>query len=178
VGGLATLAPPGGGATVVDLFAGSGNTLYWLLRHQPGARGLGFELDDTVYALTRANLALLDLPIALEHVEYRAGLAALAPPADHLLVAFIAPPWGEALDPLAGLDLRRTTPPIAEIVDVLATRFVGRPLLCAIQVFEQVDPGSLDDVTARFDWSAFRVYRLNEPGQDHGVLLGTCGWAP
>ena len=178
VGGLATLAPPGGGVTVVDLFAGSGNTLCWLLRHQPRARGLGFELDDTVFALTRDNLALLGLPIALEHVEYRGGLAALSPPADHLLVAFIAPPWGAALDPFAGLDLRGTTPPIAEIVDVLATRFVGRRLLCAIQVHEHTEPASLDEVTARFDWSALRVYRLNAPGHDHGVVLGTCGWAP
>ena len=178
VGGLATLAPAADGVTVVDPFAGSGNTLYWLLRHLPGARGLGFEIDDTVFALTRANLALLGLPVELAHVEYRAGLATLSPPADHLLVVFIAPPWGAALDPVAGLDLRRTTPPIAEVVDVLATRFLGRRLLCAIQVFEQVDAASLDEVTARFDWSALRVYRLNGAGRDHGVLLGTCGWAP
>src|SRR5262245_31211150 len=26
----------------VDPFVGSGNTLYWLLRHLPGARGMGF----------------------------------------------------------------------------------------------------------------------------------------
>ena len=179
VGGLATLAPAGGGTTVVDLFAGSGNTLYWLLRHQPGARGVGFELDDTVFGLTRDNLGLLGLPVEVTHVDYREGLAALASPADHLLVVFVAPPWGTALDPLAGLDLRRTTPPVAEIVDVLATRFVGRRLLCAIQVFEHVDPASLDEVGARFDWSALRVYRLSDaPGQDHGVLLGTCGWTP
>ena len=30
---------PGARAQVVDLFAGSGNTLYWLLRHLPGSRG-------------------------------------------------------------------------------------------------------------------------------------------
>jgi len=33
---------------VVDPFAGSGNTLCWLLRHLPGARGVRFESDATV----------------------------------------------------------------------------------------------------------------------------------
>src|SRR5262252_5057927 len=40
---------------VVDPFVGSGNTLYWLLRHLPGARGLGFESDAGVFQLTRNN---------------------------------------------------------------------------------------------------------------------------
>jgi hypothetical protein len=30
---------------VVDLFAGSGNTLYWIRRHAGARRGIGFELD-------------------------------------------------------------------------------------------------------------------------------------
>src|SRR5262245_51335115 len=41
---VAALAP-NAQAVVVDPFAGSGNTLYWLLRYLPCARGLGFELD-------------------------------------------------------------------------------------------------------------------------------------
>jgi hypothetical protein len=41
---------------VFDPFAGSGNTLYWLLRYLPGASGLGFELDPKVFELTRQNL--------------------------------------------------------------------------------------------------------------------------
>jgi len=34
---------------------------------------------------------------------------------DQLLMRFIAPPWGDALNKSTGLDLRRTTPPITEI---------------------------------------------------------------
>lgn len=49
--------PPGGGTQVVDLFAGSGNTLYWLLRHLPGSRGVGLESDGAVFRLTRHNVA-------------------------------------------------------------------------------------------------------------------------
>ena len=37
---------------------------------------------------------------------------------DELVMLFISPPWGEALDPEVGLDLRRTAPPVAEIIDL------------------------------------------------------------
>ena len=43
VAAIAGPQPPSARAQVVDLFAGSGNTLYWLLRHPPGSRGLGFS---------------------------------------------------------------------------------------------------------------------------------------
>ena len=178
VAAVTRAAPPTGGTLVVDLFAGSGNTLHWLLRHQPRARGLGFELDAAVFDLTRRNLAILGLPIDVAQVDYRAGLAGAAVPADHLVVVFIAPPWGDALAPGTGLDLRRTTPPIAEIVDVLAARFSGQRLLCAIQVHETVEPASLADLAPRFDWSTLHVYRLNRPSENHGILLGTRGWSP
>jgi hypothetical protein len=50
---VAASVPAAARALVVDLFAGSGNTLYWLLRHLPGARGVGFESDAGVFRLTR-----------------------------------------------------------------------------------------------------------------------------
>jgi hypothetical protein len=178
VAGVAATAPRTAGTLVIDPFAGSGNTLYWLLRHLPGARGLGLELDAGVFELTRRNLAALDLPIEIVNTDYLAGLSAISVPAGQLLIAFIAPPWGDALGPTSGLDLRRTTPPIADVVDVMVRRFAERPLLCAIQVYETVDPDSLAELTARFDWSSRRVYDLNAPGENHGIVLGTWGWTP
>lgn len=178
VAAIAATAPATAGALVIDPFAGSGNTLYWLLRHLPGARGLGFELDAAMSQLTRGNLAALALPIDILNTDYTSGLTDVSVAADQLLIIFIAPPWGDALDKTSGLDLRRTTPPITEIVDVLLHRFGQNPLLCAIQVYETVDPVSLTELTPRFDWSALRVYGLNTPGQNHGVLLGTRGWTP
>jgi hypothetical protein len=38
---IAETAPTTAGTLVIDPFAGSGNTLYWILRHLPGARGWG-----------------------------------------------------------------------------------------------------------------------------------------
>ena len=163
---------------VIDPFAGSGNTLYWILRHLPEARGVGCELDATVYQLTARNLEALSLPVTVVNADYFTVISREARSAEDLIVAFIAPPWGEALGKDSGLDLRRTQPPITEIVADLQHTFASKRLLCAIQVYEVIDSDSLAELQSRFDWSALRIYDLNLPGQNHGVFLGTKGWVP
>jgi hypothetical protein len=106
------------------------------------------------------------------------GLSTLRTPQDQLLIAFIAPPWGDALNKSTGLDLGRTTPPITEVVDVLIGIAGRNPLLCAIQIYETVDPASEAKLKARFSWSEKRIYALNVPGQNHGIILGTRRWVP
>jgi len=49
-------AAPGASPMVVDLFAGSGNTLDWIKRHTGARRAIGFELDDVVFELARGRL--------------------------------------------------------------------------------------------------------------------------
>lgn len=178
VAAVAATAPATAGALVIDPFAGSGNTLYWLLRHLPGAQGLGFELDAAVFRLTRRNLATLGLPIDIVNADYVSGLAGASVEADQLLITFIAPPWGHALNKTSSLDLRRTTPPITEIVDLLLQSAGQNRLLCAIQVHETVDARSLAELKTRFDRSALHIFGLNAPGENHGILLGTKGWTP
>jgi 16S rRNA G966 N2-methylase RsmD len=178
VAAVATIAPHMPRTLVVDLFAGSGNTLYWLTRHMPRARGLGFELDARVFRLTRQNLAALALPIEILNTDYRSGMTDASVAADELLIVFIAPPWGDALDKTHGLDLRRTNPPILEIVDLLFNAFAQNRLLCAVQVYEAVNVESLAELKSRFDWSTSHVYALNAPGQNHGILLGSKRWSP
>jgi len=166
------------GALVVDPFAGSANTLYWLMRHLPGSRGLGFESDTGVFRLTHRNIEVLGLAIDVLNTDYVVGLTGVPVGRDELLILFIAPPWGNALEKTSGLDLRRTLPPIAEIVDHVLHRFSQNRLICAIQVYELVVPASLAELRARFDWSTLRIYRQNSPGQNHGLLVGTKGWMP
>src|SRR5262249_62099432 len=98
---------------------GRGNAVTWCVRHLAGAGGLGFEMDPRVFALTRPNLEVLALPVEIVNVDYVTGLAEVRGAEGQLLVVFIAPPWGEALDRTSGLDLRRTTPSVTEILDVL-----------------------------------------------------------
>ena len=175
---VAAIAPNSARAVVVDPFAGSGNTLYWLLRKLPGAQGLGFELDSGVFHLTQKNLSLLGLPIEVINLDYIAGFSQVRVAPGGLLVVFIAPPWGHALDPVRGLDLRRTEPPVTQIVDHLRHDFAQCRLLCAIQTYETIEPESLAELQDRFEWSVLRIYNLNAPGQNHGIVLGTSGWKP
>ena len=149
-----------------------------LLRHLLGSRGIGFESDAAVFRLTQHNIAALTLPIDILNTDYLSGLAGISVASDQLLIIFIAPPWGDAFDRTSGVDLRRTTLPIIEIVDFLLYRFSQNHLLCAIQVYEVVLPVSMAELRARFDWSTLRIFQLNTPGQNHGILLGTKDWAP
>lgn len=116
---------------------------YWTLRHLPTARGLGCELDPQVYELTARNLQILGLPVRVENWEYRSVLVREAAAKEELVVAFIAPPWGKALDPKTGLNLLATLPPIPEILEQLHHAFSGKRVLCAIQVSEVIEPRSL-----------------------------------
>jgi 16S rRNA G966 N2-methylase RsmD len=178
IAAVARTAPGVSGSTVVDPFAGSGNTLYWIVRHVGAFRAIGFELDSAVFEASRRNLSIVGLDIELIQVDYEDGLRSLSIPLDRLAIVFVAPPWGDALSGTSGLDLRRTTPPVTEIVDVVTGSLDGHRILFATQVFESIDATSVEDVTARFDWSELKIYDINVPGANHGVLLGTKGWTP
>jgi hypothetical protein len=74
------------------------------------------------------------------------GLTGLSVASHELPVTFIAPPWGNALQRTSGLDLRRTSPPVIDVVDLLLHRFRHRQLLCLIQVYEIVRSDSMGDL--------------------------------
>jgi hypothetical protein len=174
----AKLHPAQPGFTVIDPFAGSCNTLFWILRDVRNSEGIACEFDPQVYDLTRRNIANLDCKIELLQGDYRTLLKNRPLPPGHGLIVFVAPPWGTALDEVAGLDLRRTTPPITDIVDGISRAYPDRKILFATQVYEKVDPASLDELDKHLDWSELKVYRINAAGHNHGLLLGTKGWKP
>ncbi len=171
-------APSAAGYMVIDPFAGSCNSLYWILRHVPTARGIAFEVDPTIFAMTKANIASLETPIDLLYGDYRSLLPACPVSPDHLLVVFVAPPWGDAFNAVTGLDLRQTQPPIASVVDNIDQVYQDKPILYVTQVFQQIEPTSLADLESRFEWSELRIYDNNVEGMKHGVLLGSRRWNP
>jgi len=163
---------------VIDPFAGSCNTLFWILRHLPNSEGIGFESDQHVFDLTRRNFAVMGQKMKLVHGDYVGLLKELQVPVDRGIVAFVAPPWGNALDEVHGLDLCRTAPPIAEVIEQIAHQFSVNNILFATQVYEKVSASSLSDVQTRFDWTDLRIYDINKKARNHGILLGTKGWSP
>jgi hypothetical protein len=79
----------------------------------------------------------------VRHEAYERGLKDVHVNEDELIVVFVAPPWGAALNERGELDLRRTTPPVIEVVDRVAVEFGEQRLLLAVQLYEQVEPRSL-----------------------------------
>jgi hypothetical protein len=178
VAALTAAAPSSPPPLVLDPFGGSGNTLFWLQQMIPGSSGVGFEVDPVIAEHTAHNLSLVNAPIDLVNVDFAEGLRSVDVPSEQLIVVYIAPPWGHAFDPDVGLDLGRTEPPCDEIVDVVAERLAGRRLLIAVQAFEHLNPQTLADMTARFDWSFVHTYSINAPGKNPALVLGTYGWKP
>lgn len=178
IAAVAGAAGPVAGSIVIDPFAGSGNTLYWITRHVRPDRSVGFELDPIVFELTRGNLSRMDFEIEVIHERYESGLPALKVAGDELIVVFVSPPWGTALDEQRGLDFSLTAPPVAEVVDLTARFFSQHKLLFAVQAYEIVTPESLAELTGRFQWSAFHVYDINTQAKNPGLLLGSIGWRP
>jgi hypothetical protein len=162
---------------VVDPFAGSCNGLYAILRHLPGSKGIGFELDLAVFDLTNRNIVHLTAPIELVHGSYKDLVGSRRHPPDHLIVVFLGPPWGDALQPGTGLHLDRTKPPILEIVHDFEQVYGAQPVLYVTEVHEVNEPNALKAVEAAFDWSDLRIYDVNVPGLQHGVVLGTRRWS-
>ena len=160
---------------VIDPFAGSCNTLVWILRNLSNSEAIAFESDQQVFELTLRNLAVLNQSIELVHGDYLRLLDERRVDKGRGIVTFVAPPWGTALDELEGLDLHRTTPPIKEVIDQFTRRFPMHNMLFVVQVYERVREPSLSDIRTQFDWSDLRIYSMNEKGQNHGVILGTKG---
>ena len=160
---------------VIDPFAGSCNTLFWILRHLPNSEGIAFESDPQVFGLTHRNLAMLGQRIELINGDYKRLLERYNFPQDRGGVTFVAPPWGTALDEVQGLDLNRTTPPINEVIEQVARRFSQHKMLFAIQVYEKVSASSLNGIRTRLDWTELRIYDIDERDRNQGVLLGSQG---
>jgi hypothetical protein len=79
--------------------------------------------------------------------------------------------WGTALHEVEGLDLRRTEPPITDIIARIGQALLDRKVLFAIQVYEEVTADSLAELQAKVDWSMLKAYDLNMTGRNHGIIL-------
>jgi hypothetical protein len=161
---------------VIDPFAGSCNGLYSILRHLPGTEGLGFELEQAIFDMTTRNIASLSAPIRLVHGDFRALLGEHSFPAAHRIVAFLAPPWADALSAETGLDLGRTKPPVGDIIDDFECVYPNSPILYVVEVHERLVPEPLAALRKTFERSELNIYDLDGPTGRHGVLLGTKRW--
>lgn len=174
---VAATAPPGSVFGVVDPFAGSCNALFSILRHLPVlSEGLGFEFEQAIFDMTKRNIASLGSPIRLLHGDYRVLLGEHRFPPAHRIVAFLAPPWADALSAETGLDLSRTKPPVAEIIDNIERIYPTNPIIYVVEVHEGLVPEPLAALRSGFESSELSIYGLAGATGRHGILLGAKRW--
>lgn len=111
------------GHSVVDLidpFLGSGNLTYHINRHHNPQRIVACEINRAISSLTTKSLQMLkkrgklgDVEIVVINDDWTKALGYVR---DVPTLVILAPPWGAAYED-AGLDLRKTAPPIPELID-------------------------------------------------------------
>jgi hypothetical protein len=161
VANVAASLPPQTRFTVIDPFAGSCNTLYWILRHVPHSVGIAFESDRRVYEITKRNIERLDRTIALKHGDYEWLMDSQEVAGDHAIIVFVAPPWVQLLTKRSGsiCDRRchRSRTSSAESGgNIQATRFC-----------------SLHRSTRRLILNHLRNYRRYSIGRSFGSMVST-----
>lgn len=134
----------------------------------PRSRGIAFEYDSQVYQLTKNNLAFVNPTIDLRHGDFSVLLKQIDAAADEAVIVFVTPPWGTALNEVEGLDLRRTEPPITEIMAKVQDAFPRRKLLFVIQVYEKLEKTALAELVKKLDWSEldFMIQRCRRKSRD------------
>ena len=126
--------------------------------------------------MSARNIASLGAPIRLHQGDYGALVGQHRFPAGHRIVAFLAPPWADALNAATGLDLSRTKPPIREIIADFEKVYAESPIMYVVEVHERLVRDPLAALRAGFEWSELSIYDLVGPTGRHGVLLGTRRW--
>lgn len=123
IGEVAALALAQHGYSVVDLvdpFLGSGNLTYHLAQHFRPERIVASEISREIATLTARSLQTLQAEGQLDQTEILISnddwTEAIRHIRDVPTLVVLAPPWGSGYED-KGLDLRKTSPPIPELID-------------------------------------------------------------
>jgi len=165
---------PGRLPSVVDLFAGSGNSLYHLARATNAVTTVGFELDTTVYELTRKNFEQIRFQALFERGSYQSLLRPDILPSENPCVVLVSPPWGAGFSFVEGLDLQRTEPPVDEILSFVRERLPHHELIFVIQTHERMVAESVAAITAgRKVFAQGVINTSRRPERNQGYIV--CG---
>jgi hypothetical protein len=149
-----TLAMEGGSISdVIDPFVGSGNLLYHVLRATRARRGIGFDTNADVLPTTKRNFALLSRLGKLNGVEIVLEQKDWSETIDYVehgsTLVLLSPPWGDAFGD-AGLDLRRTTPPVPDILHSLRSVRGAGQIFVAIQTYPRMVEASVKEIREKY----------------------------
>jgi hypothetical protein len=120
--GLAEMSPALPSRTlVIDLFAGSANLL-WHVATRLGVSAIGLEYNNAVHLASHHNMRVLGLPVDVLLQSWQGWSHVINSARPRAVIALIDPPWGSAFDYIRGLDMRRTDPPVDDVLTDLKCR--------------------------------------------------------
>jgi hypothetical protein len=141
-------------ADVVDPFVGSGNLLCHMVRATKANRAVGLDNSKDVMDLTRRNFARLrafgrlrldDLQL---HQDNWTACDAYVENRPTLII--VAPPWGDAFD-ACGLDVRKTAPPMNDVLKCLANRTTTASIFAMLQIHPLMVQESVEELKRTYN---------------------------
>lgn len=151
-------------ADVIDPFVGSGNLFFHVLRAVHASRGVGLDTNGAVVDLTKRNFSRLRRlgRLGVESLELHEQDWTHA--ADYLesrpTLVVIDPPWGEGFD-AHGLDLRKTAPPVSEILEALSRRVGEAPVFVMIKIHPMMVAESVEEI--KKEYYSFPTLKSDDP---------------
>jgi tRNA G10 N-methylase Trm11 len=149
---------------VVDPFVGSGNMLYHFVKETRAIRAVGFDIDHEILKLTKRNFAKLrqfgrlrEVNVSLAEGDWSGALPLLG---DQATLVILAPPWGESFTE-NGHDLRKTEPPIRQILTTLSEQTGRGRLFAMIHTMPQVVAESVEETVQGYP--TFETIKSNNP---------------
>lgn len=155
---------------VIDLFAGSGNTLFHIASKLKAITSLGFEKNFQLFHKTKSNFNLINFKCEWVHGDSLELISQYTFDTSTPLVFIISPPWGTGFDFKKGLDLQKTSPPIPHILLHLLNIFKYHPTYFFIQVYQKLVAESLAPINCMFNYSFLEVKHVMKEGMNTGLL--------
>jgi hypothetical protein len=149
---------------VIDPFVGSGNLFYHFLRATCATYGVGIDVNANILALTERNFSRLRLlgRLRRKSLIFRRQDWTCAGDyfKDRAVLVIIHPPWGDALDE-GGLDLRKTTPPITEILQLVRRHAGSVSVFAMIQTYPMMVEASVDAI--KQEYASLTTIKSDDP---------------
>jgi 16S rRNA G966 N2-methylase RsmD len=163
----------GKGVVLLDLFAGSGNSLYHITKKINPLESIGIESNEKIYNLTCENLRIVNSNSKLYFGDAFEVIKQLKFPKETPIFVFLDPPWGRGLSSKYGLDLMKTSPSVYKtIIDVQKT-LPHNPLIFIIKTYEKMAHYSVVNIVDQFSYSSIKLIPVMDNRFNIGMMVCT-----
>lgn len=160
-------------AIFLDLFAGSGNSLYHAAQSLNSPISIGIEINKGIFQLTKINHKIMGSDCQIHQGGSLEVIRTFKFPVSTPIIVFLAPPWGKGFSFDTGLDLLKTNPPTDEIIKIVKETFSQYRLIFVTQIYEKLVRSSLNKITDQFSYFSKETIPAISQGLNIGLLICT-----